>query len=294
MPRPPRVDLPGVTHHVFNRGARRVPTFRDQQDCVLFVGLLGLLPEKYHVIVHGYALMPNHFHLIIEAPRGNLAPAMRWLTSNFVKRVNQREKWDGPLFRGRYKNRVVTDDLYLRHLLAYVHLNPVRAHLAASPDGASWTSHDAYAGLAPRPEWLTVRRVLDLFGSKVEYRNYLHEMQVKRLEPPDSFAADELWRRNVLGEELVVAVDEPMSADAVLAGIERVTSVPREQLRVDSTATRSARWLAAWLLIDAGLTLAEAGAHLGVRRNSVSRLAAAGRKHRHDPPWSEWIAGLNG
>ncbi len=60
-----------------NRGARRQLVFRAEQDCMLFLDLLGETVDRYQIKVHGYALMPNHFHLIVESVVGNLGDAMR-------------------------------------------------------------------------------------------------------------------------------------------------------------------------------------------------------------------------
>ena len=131
MSRPPRLDYPGARHHVMNRGARREAIFLDQQTCVRFLALLGTLPGRFGVRVHGYALMPNHFHLMLESTRGNLSRAMQYLSGEFVRRANARRSWDGPIFKGRFRNRVVETDAYWRDLLCYLHLNPIRAHLNA-------------------------------------------------------------------------------------------------------------------------------------------------------------------
>ena len=84
-------------------------------------------------------------------PHANLSQAMCFLTGRYSRDLNRRFEWDGPLFRARYKNRVVEDEDYWRDLLAYIHLNPVKAGLATSPDNADWTSHQAYTGLGPGP-----------------------------------------------------------------------------------------------------------------------------------------------
>jgi len=65
MPRPPRLDFCDARHHVMGRGARRAPIFKVESDCGLFVALLSELPERFDIRVHGFALMPNHYHLMV-------------------------------------------------------------------------------------------------------------------------------------------------------------------------------------------------------------------------------------
>ncbi|HUT78334.1 MAG TPA: transposase, partial [Polyangia bacterium] len=110
-----------------SRGARRAPIFRDDIHCGLFLDLLSGLPERFGVDVHGYALMPNHFHLMLESGRGRISNAMAWLLSRYTVQVNRLHRWDGPLLRGRFHNRMVWHEQHWLHLLAYLHLNPVRA-----------------------------------------------------------------------------------------------------------------------------------------------------------------------
>jgi REP element-mobilizing transposase RayT len=290
MSRLPRIDFPGARHHVMNRGARRAPVFLDDEAYVLFLRFLAQLPSRFGVIVHGYALMPNHFHLLLETPRGNLSEAMAWLTGGFTQRLNYLHHWDGPVFRGRFRNRVVEDDPYWTYLLAYVHLNPVRAYLVPHEDKAQWTSHAAYAGRSVRPEWLTCAPLLALYGDAATYAEYVHEVRVKRRAAPTEFA--DLWGRSL--------VEEPPSGDqedrraTAVARLELVLGRPISALRVDVRALRPARWVAAWWLVrGAGLTLGAAAALLGARHpNAVHALMANIRKHRDDPQIAAWLAQL--
>ncbi len=74
--------------------------------------------ERFDIILHGYALMPNHYHLLVESTHGNLSRAMAFVSSTFSRRLDTRFHWDGSVFRGRYHNRVVTAPEHWHHLLA--------------------------------------------------------------------------------------------------------------------------------------------------------------------------------
>ena len=142
-----------------NRGARKAPVFIEPEARQLFLDVLAELPTRFAVRVHAYALMPNHYHLLLESQTGKLSRAMRHLGGEFTRRLNQRRQWDGPLFRGRFHSRLVDTAPYWNHLLLYVHLNPVRAGLTGADAG--WTSHRAYTGAEPCPAWLTTEAFLE-------------------------------------------------------------------------------------------------------------------------------------
>src|SRR6266566_4600708 len=75
--------------------------------------------------------MKTHFHQVVETPRSNLVPVMKWLLSTSTIRFNRRHNVFGHLFSGRYKALAVdgSGNGYLRSARDYVHLNPVRAKL---------------------------------------------------------------------------------------------------------------------------------------------------------------------
>src|SRR3990170_5993126 len=167
MARPRREDFAGAFHHVMNRGARRQPIFKLPDDCQTFLDILEDTAIRSGLEVHAYALMPNHYHLLVRSVRGNISDAMQYLNGRYTSGMNERHRWDGPLFRGRFRSQLVGDQSYLRMVLAYIHLNPLRARLVARLSSDAWTSHRAYVGLAPRPKWLTTAFFLsDLGGEK--------------------------------------------------------------------------------------------------------------------------------
>ena len=81
-----RVQYPGAIYHVLNRGDRREPIFRTDQDRVLFVDTLAETCQKTGWQVHALCLMSNHFHLVVETPNANLVAGMKWFLGTY-KRV---------------------------------------------------------------------------------------------------------------------------------------------------------------------------------------------------------------
>lgn len=170
MARKLRVQYPGAIYHVLNRGDRREPIFRDDEDHRRFLETLGEACEKTGWQVHAYCLMLNHFHLVVETPQANLVAGMKWFLGTFTSRFNRRHKLFGHLFSGRYKSLIVdgSGDGYLRTVCEYVHLNPVRAKLLP-PEVAlqeyRWSSYPDYLKrTGQRPVWLRVDRVLGELG----------------------------------------------------------------------------------------------------------------------------------
>ena len=166
MARKLRVEYPGAIYHVMNRGDRREAIFKDDQDRQCFLATLGEACAKTGWQVHALCLMLNHFHLVVETPRGNLVAGMKWFLGTYTGRFNRRHKVFGHLFSGRYKALIVdgSGSGYLRTVCEYVHLNPARAKLL-KPDeplrAYRWSSWPEYLKRPKqRPSWLRVDRLL--------------------------------------------------------------------------------------------------------------------------------------
>jgi REP element-mobilizing transposase RayT len=164
MARPIRIEFAGAVYHVMARGNERRAIFFDDQDRRRFLETVAEMVEQFGVRLHAYCLMPNHYHLVVETPRGNLSQAMGWLQVAYSVRFNHRHRRSGHLFQGRYKAQLVEADSYAQGLVLYVHLNPVRprskaavlpAERARELNRYRWSSHRVYAGWARRPSWLS-------------------------------------------------------------------------------------------------------------------------------------------
>jgi len=79
MARPLRIDYPDTFYHVLSRGNEKRPIYCEPQDYLKFLELLGKTAEKFHVEIHAYVLMENHYHLLIKTRQGNLSRAIQWL-----------------------------------------------------------------------------------------------------------------------------------------------------------------------------------------------------------------------
>lgn len=275
MPRTPRLDFPGARHHCMNRGARREAMFLDDDCCALFLDALAELPERFGSRLHGYALMPNHYHLMIEVPRGNLSEVMRFVGASFTQAWNRSRGHDGPVFRGRFRNEVVQDDAYWMHLLAYLHLNPVKARLVKHPHECAWTSHGAYRDARLQPDWLVCDELIALFGSREAALDYIEEVRIGRREPPKGFDADRFWSASNTVEVPERRPESLRTPEQALDDVASVLGLPRDGLleRSPKPVGHLGTWLAVWWLQrGAGQSQAAIARQLGVSRPRVGQI----------------------
>ncbi|CAH1204085.1 conserved hypothetical protein [Candidatus Nitrotoga sp. BS] len=176
MPRPERIEYENAYYHVMNRGKDRgrIKIFRSPEYFEAFLRTLKEAAERFGIVIHGYCLMTNHYHLLIQTPHANLSRAMRHINGVYTQRYNQLAKSDGPIFRGRFKSILVDQDVYLLQLSRYIHLNPIEGkkplvdNLADYP----WSSFPAYINQADKPAWLMCDEIYGLLGSKQKYSEY--------------------------------------------------------------------------------------------------------------------------
>ncbi len=131
MPRKARIDAPGALHHIICRGAERKRIFRDNKDRDDFLLRLGRLLEESSTQCYAWALLPNHFHLLLKTGDIPIANVMRRLLTGYVVTFNHRHYRHGNLFQNRYKSVLCQEEPYLLELVRYIHLNPLRAKLIA-------------------------------------------------------------------------------------------------------------------------------------------------------------------
>ena len=172
MSRPLRIEYPDACYHIMNRGAAKQIIFHDSKHYQLFIRLLDELHKRFHIKIHAYCLMPNHYHILLQTPLANLSHAMRHLDSLYTRRYNILQKRDGPLLRGRFKSIIVEDEKYLLRLSRYIHLNPVTAKMVIHAKDYLWSSYRAYLNKKLKPDWLLTDEILSRFGSSKKIYKY--------------------------------------------------------------------------------------------------------------------------
>jgi putative transposase len=155
MARATRVEFAGACYHVMARGNDGKVIFRGETDRELFLQTVGEMLERFAVDLMAYVLMPNHFHLLLRTPAGNLSQSVGWLQTTYTIRSNRKNGRSGHLFQGRYKAQVVEADAYATSLIHYLHLNPIRTRtkkgikVIGDEDDLRayrWSSHLDYLG----------------------------------------------------------------------------------------------------------------------------------------------------
>jgi len=131
MPRKSRIDAAGAVHHVIAQGIDRADIFFDDADYKSFLNRLGSVLAKTKTACYAWALMSNHFHLLLRTGNTPIAAVMRRLLTGYAVNFNRRHKRFGHLFQNRYKSILCQEDLYLKELVRYIHLNPLRAGIVS-------------------------------------------------------------------------------------------------------------------------------------------------------------------
>jgi len=118
----------GFYYHIYNRGNNRQKIFLENKNYEFFLRKLASCFPPAGVEILAYCLMPNHFHLLISPHKSvNFGSVMRSFSNSYVRSFNNVSRRTGHLFEDDYKPKCIESDEYLRHLILYIHLNPVRA-----------------------------------------------------------------------------------------------------------------------------------------------------------------------
>jgi REP element-mobilizing transposase RayT len=162
------------------RGIERRMIFKDNADCNDFLERLENIVFESHTCCYAWSLVRNHFHLLLKTGNIPIATVMRRLLTGYVIRFNRRHRRTGHLFQNRYKSTLCQEDPYLKELIRYIHLNPLRAGIVT--DLNELDSHP-YAGHSAimckwRREWQSVEVALLLCDTRVlrarhAYRKYI-------------------------------------------------------------------------------------------------------------------------
>jgi REP element-mobilizing transposase RayT len=170
-----------------NRGRRREEVFLSRADYESFLEILRETSAGWNIKVAAYCLMPNHYHLLVTTPEGNISRCMRHINGVYTQRFNRQHRTDGQLFRGRYKAVLVEADSHLLEVMRYIHRNPIRGGLAETVDDYPWSSHRGYVSSAKRWAWLEKDFLLSMLcgkktGCRAAYRDFVCQDEPERIE----------------------------------------------------------------------------------------------------------------
>ena len=182
MPRKSRIDAPGALHHIIARGIEGADIFEDDADRDNFLKRLGKIIKKSETQVFAWALMSNHFHLLVKTGNVPVSRVMQRLLTGHAVFFNKRHGRIGHLFQNRYKSILCQEDTYLLELVRYIHLNPIRAKIVRdikALDRYTYCGHSVLMGKV-KYGWQEVKWVLRLFGknlrtSRPGYRKFVQK-----------------------------------------------------------------------------------------------------------------------
>lgn len=146
MARMPRMHEIGDVHHVMSHAVDQLRLFQSPVDYYFFLDVLNEYLISYDCHCYGFALMPNHYHLIVR-PSGDkehFSRMMQSINTKLAMYVNAKNERKGPVFWDRFKSIPTRDLDYLRNLIMYLHVNPVKAGLVSGLSDLAnyrWCSH---------------------------------------------------------------------------------------------------------------------------------------------------------
>ena len=182
MPRQSRIDAPGALHHIIARGNEKRKIFEDKLDRQQFLARLGDILSNTHTMCYAWALIANHFHLLLRTGSVPIATVMRRLLTGYAIYFNRRHRRYGHLFQNRYKSILCQEDPYFLELVRYIHLNPLRAKFVKGLtylDKYPYSGHSVLMGRVEH-EWQDTDYVLECFGKRVtgarsKYRDFIEK-----------------------------------------------------------------------------------------------------------------------
>jgi len=290
MARQLRVEFENAFYHVTSRGNRRDKIFYDAADRERFLKILSRTKERYGFLLHGYVLMDNHYHLLMETPKANLSQIMQNINTSYTVYVNRKYQKSGHLLQGRFKGIIVDKDRYLIELSRYIHLNPVRAKLVKRPADYPWTSYEAFLAQRVEDSLVDTGETLSYFSKyrKNAVRGYREFVEAAKVKEENPFAAMEAglllgrgtFRAKVLERIEEMKVDEEIpqarklrkriSVDAVIKACQLLYGRNREAF-VKREKGNEGRQVAIYLAkILSGEKGKEIGRHFGIRGPAVS------------------------
>jgi putative transposase len=296
MARQLRVEFEGAFYHITSRGNLRENIFFKKQDKEKFLEILKRTKNRYEYLLHAYALMDNHYHLLIETPKANISQIMQNINTSYTVYINRKNGRSGHLFQGRFKGIIVDKESYLVELSRYIHLNPVRARITERPEQSKWTSYKDFISKRTNNGMVTTEDTLTCFSQKGDDAVKAYKLFVESgIEGGDN-PFDDVEAGLVLGRDGFIEgilnllskinsdaelpqlrqlrVDVP--ADKVIKCCSRYYGMKKEDL-ISRGKGKIERKLAVYIIKihNSKMTNKEIGAYFGIRGPAVSGIIKA-------------------
>ena len=231
MAQPLRVEYEGAVYHVMARRQERGAIFRDDADRSRFLENLEGVVRDQRWVIHGYCLMTNHYHLLVETPLANLSVGMHLLNGRYSQAYNLGHARKGHLFEDRFKAIVVEKEAYLLELCRYVVLNPVRAGMVPSAGDTRWSNEELTTAWRRGEERAVglylARRLTGLSGVRLGERFGVSGVRVGQLGRDVEGSEDAALRRRVQGLEARIRETSGQNGPGAFSGYGEVFRATR-------------------------------------------------------------------
>jgi len=285
--RPLRIEYPGAFYHVTSRGNERGTVFQSNRDREKYLSYVESAHERYGAVVYTYCLMGNHYHLLLETPRGNLSKILQYINGAYTTYFNIKRNRFGHLFQGRFKGILVDKDEYCKELSRYIHLNPVRAGMVKVALEYPWSSYRYFAGRGKKPKWLKTELVLEDFGGEGgrgyrRYREYVEKGAGKEIEDPlkkviaSTFLGGKEFIESIklkyLEEKKIDRRDLP-ALKKILRG-PSLEAIEKAVIKIVGRGYPLFKKICIYLSYQrSGMNLREIGEYFGMQRSAISQLS---------------------
>jgi len=245
MPRVARKKSSTGIYHIMLRGANRNKIFLDDEDNEKFLQTLEECKIVSEFKLHGYCLMGNHVHLLLEEGKEDLSLIFKRIGARYVFWYNWKYRRSGHLFQDRYKSEAVESDPYFTVVLRYIHQNPKKAGLCKNIGDYRWSS---YKGYIQKSGIVDHDFALGLIGddSFVEYMNDSWDGNCLEFADPSNRLTDEELAKKIEEEFKIKAIliqSEPKETrNRILTSILKMEGVSTRQLARVSGVSANIIW----------------------------------------------------
>jgi REP-associated tyrosine transposase len=176
MARAPRIDLPGLTYHVWAHGTAGLPIFRTSVERDFLVRLLEDEVRLSDWACLSYVVMTTHYHVVVLLRKSSLSSGFQRVNSRFAQWFNWSNARRGHVFEARFGARIVDSPADQLEVCRYVALNPTRAQMCRLPEEYPWSSYGSIVGHAPPDRVVDMAAIRELAGSRAAFRRFVEEL----------------------------------------------------------------------------------------------------------------------
>lgn len=240
MRRPRKRSNSGI-YHIILRGINRQDIFYDDEDYKHFLNTIEQMKTNNQFVLHGYCLMTNHVHMLIQENTDTISRIMSRIGTSYAWWYNRKYERSGHVFQGRFGSECVENDDYLLTVIRYIHNNPIKAAMVQKPEDYKWSSIHAYYGVKEYQTGLIDSSfALSIIDKDRERAMHLFE-EFMMIENEDKCLEDEVKKHKV-DYEVKIEIEKLMSGEPIgrLQGLERArrNEILRNIKKMDGVSLR--------------------------------------------------------